>query len=429
MTKENKNMSSVRKFAVRLSPVAALLSTCIGHASAASVATASASSCAREEVFYNFASTDAGVSQYISMDTAGNIYAVEVNGGINETGRIIRVSPSGQMTVVHDFAALDDNPYGDFNADGATLNAAPILASDGNFYGVAQFGGVNGEGTVYQLTPAGNFTLLHTFAAADAANQYVNADGERPVGALTDGGDGYLYGSTMEGGAYGSGVVFKIAPDGSFDVLYNFGAPSGSEQLGPVSAMVLASDGNLYGANTYTTLFRITRAGVETDLYDLNWPGCSYACDNISGFAAGPNGLIVGATNGAGETAGSLFSLTTSGVVTTTYSFGPDASGQYSYGAIPMAGPILAKDGNFYATAYYDGAEGGGTFYELSLNGPPKVLFNFNAPQKRLKTNKTGAYPGGVVQSANGSFYGVTQSGGTHGYGTLYKLVVNPSCV
>ena len=71
-----------------------------------------------------------------------------------------------------------------------------IQASDGNFYGAAQlstFGSSNPHGgTLFKLTPNGQFTLLFTFAA-NGSGVYVN--GDNPAGGLVEGNDGFLYGT------------------------------------------------------------------------------------------------------------------------------------------------------------------------------------------------------------------------------------------
>jgi uncharacterized repeat protein (TIGR03803 family) len=67
-------------------------------------------------------------------------------------------------------------------------------------------GGANGDGTLFQLTPNGTETVLHSFSGSD---------GNNPYGNLVQGSDGGLYGVTVVGGAYpvgvsGGGVVFML---------------------------------------------------------------------------------------------------------------------------------------------------------------------------------------------------------------------------
>jgi len=113
---------------------------------------------------------------------------------------------------------------------------------DGNLYSTSQGGGtlVKGVayGTVFQLTPTGNMTVLYSFQN--------NKDGVFPNGGLTLGTDGYLYGTTFTLGLYGEGSVFKIATDGtSYTTLYSFKAPTSG--YNPVTAPIQGVDGNFYG--------------------------------------------------------------------------------------------------------------------------------------------------------------------------------------
>jgi uncharacterized repeat protein (TIGR03803 family) len=96
---------------------------------------------------------------------------------------------------------------------------------DGNLYSTTQGGGANAFGTVFQLTPSGNVTVLHSFANQD--------DGAFPNSGLTLGTDGSLYGTATVGGV-GFGTVFKITTAGTFTPLHSFnGADEGLLPNGP----------------------------------------------------------------------------------------------------------------------------------------------------------------------------------------------------
>jgi uncharacterized repeat protein (TIGR03803 family) len=91
-----------------------------------------------------------------------------------------------------------------------------IWGKDGNLYGTTSDGGTGGYGTLFEISPTGAFTSLHSF---DRVN-----DGSLPVAALTQDRGGNLYGTTeYDGGAgHGSGTVFKLAPDGTLSVIHAF---------------------------------------------------------------------------------------------------------------------------------------------------------------------------------------------------------------
>jgi uncharacterized repeat protein (TIGR03803 family) len=103
-----------------------------------------------------------------------------------------------------------------------------------NLYGTAEFGGANGVGTAFRVTPGGKFTLLHTFGGA--------GDGAYPLGFFA--GPDAFYGATLQGGS-GSGIVYKMEANGAQKVLYQFtgGADGGSPQTPPI----VDSHRNVYG--------------------------------------------------------------------------------------------------------------------------------------------------------------------------------------
>src|SRR5579871_2118195 len=156
--------------------------------------------------------------------------------------------------------------------DGYSPNVL-IQASDGNFYGAAQFttfGTANSHGgTLFKLTPSGEFQLLFTFAA-DGTGSYV--DGDNPAVALVEGNDGFLYGTCFEGGAHNSGVLFRISKSGSnFAVVHDFCASGQCADGSAPGSLVLGHDGNLYGTTAFGgscqviggcgTIYRFTPAG------------------------------------------------------------------------------------------------------------------------------------------------------------------------
>jgi uncharacterized repeat protein (TIGR03803 family) len=117
-----------------------------------------------------------------------------------------------------------------------------IEGADGNFYGTTSTGGLSatGAGTVFKLTPAGVLTTLHAFGSQ-------SPDGGYPVGGLVQGTDGNLYGVTPQGGKYGFGTVFKITTAGTFTIVHSFDLTDGST---PHGGLIQATNGLLYGTTT-----------------------------------------------------------------------------------------------------------------------------------------------------------------------------------
>jgi uncharacterized repeat protein (TIGR03803 family) len=149
------------------------------------------------------------------------VYGMTSTGGTNGNGVIYRFDlESRQYTLLHTFSAVDAN--GD-NEDGAVPGVALTRGGDDVFYGVASFGGANGNGTVFKINASGEFKILHTFSALDANGN--NEDGANPLRTVEIGNNGKLYGTTRLGGGntcgatHGCGVAWLMDRSGaSFQV-------------------------------------------------------------------------------------------------------------------------------------------------------------------------------------------------------------------
>ncbi|HUP91528.1 MAG TPA: choice-of-anchor tandem repeat GloVer-containing protein [Solimonas sp.] len=135
----------------------------------------------------------------------GNLYGTTEFGGSFNSGAVFRMGRAGDYSTLHEFG---------FGSDGALPLAGLVQGSDGNFYGTT-YQGARGYGTVFRLTPAGELTTLHAFYPPDG-------EGGHPYGALQQGADHYLYGTTEDGGSGGVGTLFRISPAGSLVVLHSF---------------------------------------------------------------------------------------------------------------------------------------------------------------------------------------------------------------
>jgi len=172
-------------------------------------------------------------------DRQGNLYGTTGQGGKHNQGSVFKVTPSGKETVLHSFQAN--------GIDGAYPQGALILDGAGNLYGTTSNGGSSsfcqtGCGAVFELTPSGTETVLHSFEPGDG-------DGTDPHGALVRDEAGNLYGTTYEGGAHGRGTVFELTPAGAETVLHSF-QQNGKDGTYPVAGLVLDASGNLYGTTS-----------------------------------------------------------------------------------------------------------------------------------------------------------------------------------
>ena len=237
--------------------------------------------------------------------------------------------------------------------------------------------------TVFKLDHAGNETVLYSFTGG--------TDGNTPYSGVIRDEAGNLYGTTVGGGAFGSGVVYKVEPWGKETVLYSFcSQPNCADGASPSAGVIRDSAGNLYG----------TTAG------------------------AGAHGK------------GTVFKLDpASGKETVLYSFtgGPD-------GAQPVASLIRDDDGNLYGTASTGGdlskrctsfMPGCGVVFEIDPAGKQTVLYTFTG-------EADGANPYSALLKASGNLYGTTYGGGDTtsapcsgtGCGVVFKLdkATKPCC-
>jgi uncharacterized repeat protein (TIGR03803 family) len=268
------------------------------------------------------------------------------------------------------------------NAEGAGLSGALAQGTDGDLYGTTVAGGLYNQGTVFKITPAGTQTILYNFCA-----QTNCPDGDDPSAAQTLGTDGNFYGTTYLGGAHadacraGCGVVFKIIPMGAMTTLYSFCAQPGCADGAGPGALVQGSDGNFYG---------------------ITEQGGSNTCVN---------------------TCGTVFKITPAGVLTTLYKF--TSAGGYDPDVVQSL--VQATDGNFYGTTVFGGSGSGclrggcGTAFRITPEGALTTLYNFQGGAGESEN------PGGLVQATDGDFYGV--SGGGHfgpncvdSCGTVFKM-------
>jgi uncharacterized repeat protein (TIGR03803 family) len=289
-----------------------------------------------------------------------------------------------------------------------------VQGTDGNLYGTTEGGGVNGEGTVFKVTPTGTLTTLYSFCAKPNC-----ADGSVPVGGLVLGTDGNFYGTTSEGGISADpcggdcGTVFKITPAGKLTTLHKFDSTDGYAT--PYGPLVQATNGNFYGTTQSGTVYSITSGGKFTTL--LTGGAGGYALIQAT------NGTFYG--TGGGGPDGTVYSITAGGKLTTLHSF--DGTDGYS----PFGPLVQSSNGNFYGTTSQGGPNdscnsqppifiGCGTVFEITPGGTLTMLNNFD--------NTDGEYPNGsMIQATNGNFYGTSVYGGAPGpcyisCGTIFSI-------
>jgi uncharacterized repeat protein (TIGR03803 family) len=356
---------------------------------------------------------------------------------------------------------------GGISNEKCTQGARPdliIQASDGNFYGGAQVTdeGVSNPqgGTLFKLTPAGQFTRLFTFTP-NSSGQFLN--GNNPVDGFVEANDGFLYGTTFNGGKQNDGVLFRISKTGTgFKVLHNFCSSANCADGTIPNGLLLGQDGNLYGTTleggssvspcpssgcgtifrfepttgTFTVLHRLTAVadGVQPlgmiQASNGNFYGVSQGLDvdsfnedifqftpageftvqfksvlfdiGISGLAQGANGNLYGAFESI--TAGEINFFEVSANGTGFVAFAPFTT---LAGTINIPSLFLASDGNLWDTNFTDTAAPLGSVFSINpqdgevLQTLPFDGANGNQPET------------GVIQAADGKIVGTTELGGT----------------
>ncbi len=264
-----------------------------------------------EHVLHNFTGNKDGFGPggALVFDKNGNMFGTTPDGGAHGMGTVFELSPSGstwQYRVIHSFSG---------GKDGATGSLGTLLVdAGGNLYGVTEGGGANSAGTAYELSPsrAGwKLTTLYAFKG--------QPDAGFPYGGLIADKNGRLYGTTYYGGVDGAGTVFALTPGKKHawteSVLYSFtgGADGGS----PTSTLVFDAAGNLDGTASgggdpgclCGTIFRLTAGSWQEHVMHTFGSGFDGAYPYY-GLVAGPKGLYYATTAAGGrQNQGSIFSI------------------------------------------------------------------------------------------------------------------------
>jgi uncharacterized repeat protein (TIGR03803 family) len=290
--------------------------------------------------------------------------------------------------------------------DGSQPYAGLTLGDDGNLYGTCFDGGSNDLGSVFKITPDGAFTPLYSFS-------YI--DGDTPTAGLVQGTDGNFYGTTFQGGSnVDYGTVFQISSDGTFNSLYSF--TNGIDGANPYGGLAQGTNGAFYGttvnggSNNNGAVFEITSTGTLTSLYSF-----TNGADGSQPRAAltmAIDGNFYGTTYyGGGNHDGTLYRITQQGTLTQLHSFSGGGDG-----ANPLGQLVASTHGALYGTTYTGGTNGGGTIFSISISGTFSVLYSFTG-------GIDGANPGaGLAQGSDGNFYGTTYAGGPNGNGGIFKI-------
>jgi uncharacterized repeat protein (TIGR03803 family) len=247
----------------------------------------------RETILYNFISIADGYSPGgVLLNSAGNLYGT-ASGGATSYGFVFEISTADKYSVLYNFCSLPNCADGDDPA-------LSLIDTAGNLYGTTS--NIIGHGVIFELTPKGVETVLHTFDGTD---------GDLPESVLLDS-EGNLYGATYDGGAHEWGTLFSLPQaGGTLTTLYNFCSLSRCDDGKSPLGAVRDTSGNYYGTalqaadNTGAVVWEVNSEGKETVLYTF-----------AEGVQASPliidsAGNLYGTTsNGGANSEGSVFKLT-----------------------------------------------------------------------------------------------------------------------
>lgn len=392
----------------------------------------------------------------------GRLYGVTASGGVDNLGTVYRFRPADKkLEVLHQFrlanrglgyrpSALKFNPAKSLlwgttlsggSADGGVffqlkpdgtdyqvlgdlvgahngrfLYGELTLTPDGRLISATLTGGAEQAGTLVAWnSSSGQLQLLYTFLPG-------GLDARTPSSDLLEGQDGYLYGTTSQGGNHGRGTVFRVQKDlTGYQILHHFGAVD-QDGESPVAPLCQDASGTLYG----TTAYRVGGAAGGT-IFKLRPDGSGYQVLKrftnrttegallVSGLTLTRDGWLLGlAVEGGANNGGTCFRLRPDGSgFSVLHAFGANNDG-----AAPADGLALCEDGFLYGVLNSKGAYDGGVIFRIQPSGQGyQVLRNLG------QTATDGRLPiGGLLCRTDGYLYGTCAAGGQHGLGTVFRV-------
>jgi uncharacterized repeat protein (TIGR03803 family) len=364
------------------------------------------------------------------FDSSGALYGTTYVGGTGPClghgcGVVFKLSPNAngrwREQVLHRFSGEDgSNPQ----------TASLILDAQGNLFGTTEFGGAsgcdgNGCGVAFELIPNGDGSwtekVLHWFTGNVGVN---------PVANLIFDAAGNLYGTTSDwsNGFTGPGVVFELSPnpDGSWteSILHIFDNEDG---YNPSSGVIFDLDGNLYGTTIYGgeynngVVYRLSPNldGSWTESVLHSFTGGDDGFRPQPGLIRDPASPLYGVTAFGGPYGyGTVFQLTPN----------PDGSWTHSNlyafqggidGGNPLARLTLAGPGTLYGTTHDHGAYGCGVVFKLTaaLDGKwnEKVI-------RAFKNQPACESFGDLIIDPAGNLYGTTTGDGMKTFGSVFTI-------
>lgn len=375
-------------------------------------------------ILHSFSGPDGAWPGALMRGNDGAIYGTTRFGGTADQGTVFRLTLGGQFTTLHSFTGGHAFP-----------NLLMLRTASGDFYGT--FGGINEFiGQVFRLTPDGSVTIVPISIFGGGSVQDVRL-AETPSGELyginntsffrmdangnavlirtlphpdyfptgnpliVAASDGNFYANFMDISNLPAQpeVIVRLTPAGDFTRIRTF-----PTSVSGVSALLEATDGNLYGVAQNDEVFRLTKSGAYTTLHAFSgWDG-TFA----NSLMQASDGRLYGTTAGGGLSArGTLFEIGATGFATRSHFSDPAPVG-------PAGTLVRGTDGALYGTSCRGGDYNAGTVFRITEGVAPTVVHAFRHWDGFCPT-------GGLTRAGDGALWGTARSS-LFGPGTIFKI-------
>jgi uncharacterized repeat protein (TIGR03803 family) len=368
------------------------------------------------QTLVDFNGTDGSQPQYVNLliDANGDLFGTTEHGGPGGYGTVFEITDSA----LTGYASTPTTLATFTNSTGENPYSGLLMDAQGNLFGTTVGGGDSNFGTAFEISfmPTTGYSNTPT----TIANFSVTSSGAPVYAALVADSNGNLFGTSVSGGAFGSGNLFEIP----YSALSGYSATavpivSFTDGASPYESLTIDANGDLFGTASQGG------ATGRGEVYELAYnPSTGYAATPavlasftgingeipIGSLIADSNGNLFGTTvlggayinDGVFEiNAGTVFEIVAgSGSITTLASFN-GSDGQYPEGSL-----IEDAQGNLFGTTEAGGTYNDGTVFEIAAgSGKISDLFNFDGAN--------GQYlEGGLTADSAGNLFGVTSGGG-----------------
>lgn len=290
-----------------------------------------------------------------------------------------------------------------------TLLDGIVWGSDGFLYGTSRMGGGHSSGSVYRMDPqTGAYVILHKFGKDIE-------DGKYPAGRLIEQPDGEAFGVTESGGRFGKGMVFAMRPEGFVKPLHEFAGDG--DGAAPRGAPVRATDGWWYGVTAaggafgVGTVYRLGPAAEYEILHSFEGPAALDGADPAGPLVQAPDGWLYGLARAGGDGFGTLFRIATDGRYEPLHRFGLGKAGK-----TPLHALVLGGDGQLYGSTSQGGEHREGAVFRVGPGGVPQAIHAVDPATEGTKI------AGALTPSPDGHLYYAMAFGARTKKGTLMRL-------